>query len=314
MKSQIKYFILGLYLLIAFSPIVANAEVKKRWELEFTHKAPKTFTYVDPLGKRINYSYFTYTITNFTEENIPVILDICIKAERDNYYQDGIHPIIEDGIITAEEKLDGLPLGIRKDRIQELKQELKYLNCQELRNKGQIKPKETIIGLAIFDEINPRTKSFEIMVGGLINIVKYREKKEMEGTLEEKLRYEYECKILKISYLYAGDEFYAQFQKDTSILKKEWIIRNYGPIGSKDTIPLLIKSLEDENPIVRWVAWWLVHRMTDQNFDYNADLSPAENKEAIIRFQEWWAVNKENLVYNLLLNKFEVVIKDDPTK
>ena len=208
-------------------------------------------------------------------------------------------------MIIQEEKLGGIAIGLRKYRIKELKQELKYLNCQEMRTKGKIESKETVVGIAIFTEIDPQARQFEVMIGGLVDVVKHRYQMELEGNLKDKLRYEYEVKIWKITYTYPGDEYYTQVESLKEI-KKERLVRNYGPIGDKNTILTSIKMLENENELLRRVARWILRRMTDENFDYNPENPPEENKESILRWQEWWYINKGKLVYNLKRNKFEV--------
>ncbi len=94
-------------------------------------------------------------------------------------------------------------------------------------------------------------------------------------------------------------------------IKKSWVVRNYGPIGTKDTLPILIESLEDKNPLVREIAFLLLRKLTDQEFEYALEKEPEENKEAVLRWQEWWAVNKDHLVYNLPLNKFSIAAKEN---
>jgi hypothetical protein len=302
-----------------------RSKVTPRWELNFSSQPPKVFTYVTRSGKKENYLYVIYTLTNNTDDNIKLGIDVCIrtilekekepekekeKPEKDKYYQDVIHPFIEDEIIVQEEKLSGLGIGIQKDRIKELKKELQYLNCKEQREKREIKPKETIKGIAIFNEIHPKTVKLEMMVGGLFDVIKWRYQPppNPEGTtIEEKVVYEYECRIWKISYECPGEEFTNQ-TRPLKEIKKEWIIREYGPIGSLKNIESLIEGLQEHNPLLQSIGQYLLERLTGNNFGYDWRKLPEDqdNEKAILRWHEWWDRNKEHLVYNLRLNKFEI--------
>ncbi|MCK4908585.1 MAG: HEAT repeat domain-containing protein [Planctomycetes bacterium] len=305
----------AIFLFALMNPTPASAQVRKRWELGFTNKTPQLFTYVDPNDNKTNYWYLIYTITNHTDDNIRLVLDICIKTDTNKYYQDTWQPIIEDGMISREEKLGGLPLGLQKVRIKELKAELKYLNTREIREKSEIKPKETITGIAVFKELDKQAKEYEVMVGGLVDMVKLS----FTPPPDIQAVYGYEPKILKITYSHEGDEFSKHLQPVTDpvdpekeVKKREWIIRRYGPIGDKDTLQNLIESLKDDNPLIRWIAWWLLRRMTTKDvhekpaFTYQPSLTPNENQKAIKRWQEWWARNNEKLVYNQTDNRFEI--------
>lgn len=313
-----------LALLVLFAGLVAFPvrsednkpflSLKKRWEIDISYQPLKIFTFTDVDGMRINYWYFVYTLNNTGKEPIKLNIDVCLKANirlkppveasgffpkvNAKYYQDSIYPIVEREIITADEKMTGFPVPIREDAITKLKKQLRYLNCKDLREKKEILAGETIQCIAIFEGVDARADQMEIMVGGLVDVVKqyYQDK----TTLVQ----EYESKILRIVFNCEGDEFSKQFSNFEQV-KKEWIIRNYGPIGGKESIDALIGALEDENPVVRWVAWWLLRRMTDNTFDYNPEADAEINKDSINLWKEWWYVNQEKLTYNQTLNKFE---------
>jgi len=312
-------------------------KLKKRWEIDFEYQPLKIFTYVDPLGARANYYYFTYTLTNKSDETIPLNLDINLKVDlnhpdlvatgyqpRIKYYQDSLQPLAEANIIFTEEKLLGLPLGVRKDRAKELKEKLCYLNCQELRVKKDIFASEKITGIAIFEKVDPRARFYEIMVGGLIDVVKRRDPSETQteetknSHIEKDLQearagkpatYEYENRIRRITYLCEGDEFNKQsrpFIED--IIAPKWIIRNYGPIGEKDALKTLIDALTDENPAIRWSSFYLLRRLTGFTFNYDSEkeVSNEDNQKSVKLWQEWWYRNKQKLTYNKDLNQFQV--------
>jgi hypothetical protein len=335
-----RILITAIFLVLFIRPSDAYIEVKKRWEIDFEHKPLKFYTYVDPQGTRKNFYYFTYTLTNKSEQETPLFIDICLKIDlhhptliskgykpKVKYYQNTLHPFVEESIIYTEERLWGLSAALRKDRVKELKEKLSYLNHLELRTKQKILAKETILGLAIFDNVSPLAKVFEIMVGGLVDVVKRRlpeepqsdelskshiERDLKEARMNRNPTYEYENRIRSIVYLAEGSEFNLQSQVLTEeIIAPKWLIRNYGPIDEKDSLKNLIDALEDENPLIRWGSYYLLRRLTALSFNYDAETEPSTeaNQKAIKLWQEWWYRNKEKLSYNKALNQF--VIGDD---
>ncbi|MFH0889154.1 MAG: hypothetical protein V1871_08110 [Planctomycetota bacterium] len=321
----------------------AYIELKKRWEIDFEYQPLKIFTYVDSSNKLINYYYFIYTLTNKSDKTIPLYIDVCLKMDlhhpdliaagyspKVKYYQDSLHPLVEDEIIFAEEKLLGLSLGVRKDKVNDFKSKFFYLNCQELRTKQTILSNEKIIGLAIFENVDRQAKTFEIMIGGLLDSVKRRYSDEIqseevknshiERDIKDALKdkripiskeptFEYENRIRKITYICEGGEFNKQSQALTEIITApQWVVRNYGPIDEKNTLKKMIDSLEDENPEIRWSGWFLLRRLTGLSFNYDTETeaSSEENQKSIKLWQEWWYINKEKLTYNKNLNQFEI--------
>lgn len=313
-------------------------KLKKRWEVDFEYRPLKIFTNVDPLGARKNYYYFTYTLTNKSDETAPLNLDICLKIDlthpdlvaagnksRVKYYQDSLQPLVGENIIFTEEKLLGLSIGIRKDRVKELKEKLLYLNCQELRAKKDLFANETVTGIAIFEEVDPQARLYEIMVGGLVDVVKRRypgeaqpdavkdshiEKDLQEARSGKTPTYEYENRIRKITYLCEGDEFNKQSRPLVEqVIAPKWIIRNYGPMGEKTVLNTLIEALADENPAVRWSSFYLLRRLTGFAFNYDSEkeAKDEENQKSLKLWQEWWYRNKEKLAYNTIMNQFQII-------
>lgn len=337
-KISFVRIIIGIILLSLIGSVSNGyTKLKKRWEIDFEYRPLKVFTNIDPLGARKNYYYFTYTLTNKSDETTPLSMDICLKIDlthpdlvadgyqsRVKYYQNSMQPIIEENIIFTEEKLMGLSLGIRKDRVKELKEKLLYLNCQELRAKKDLFANETVTGIAIFEEVDPQARLYEIMVGGLVDVVKRRypgeaqpdevkdshvEKDLQEARSGKTPDYEYENRIRKITYLCEGDEFNKQSRPlIEQVIAPKWIIRNYGPIGEKNMLKTLVDSLTDENPAIRWSSCYLLRRLTGFSFNYDADkeVSDEDNQKSVKLWQEWWYRNKEKLTYNKTLNQFQI--------
>ena len=59
----------------AASAAAAEAQVKERWRLQFTHEKPQLYTYRTPNDRYENFWYFVYTVENTTDQIVPVIVD-----------------------------------------------------------------------------------------------------------------------------------------------------------------------------------------------------------------------------------------------
>jgi hypothetical protein len=78
---------LPLSILLAVSAALpCTAQVRTRWELDFTHSKPALFPYRGPLGRAENYWYVTYRITNSTQVIVPIQMDMALygNAGKDN--------------------------------------------------------------------------------------------------------------------------------------------------------------------------------------------------------------------------------------
>jgi len=311
------FIIMSCFLLASAQEGDVKSKSRPRWMLEFSANPPQIFTYSAPRNVKENYCYFIFSITNDTDDNIRLGIDVCVRAildenkpERDIYYQDAIRPLIEDQMIVSEEKLAALNQGLQKERIKELKKQFKYLNSKDLMDKKEIKPKETIKCIATFPEFDKRSVKLEVMIGGLTDVVKWRYDTPSEMLVSEsgdKVIYEYECKIYKIIYDSKGGEFWSH-NKMLKEIKKEWLLRNYGPVGDKNGLKIMAESLKDPNPLLRWTGWYLLNQLTGMDFNYDMQKDPADesNVKAIDRYREWIERNSDNLIYNSLLNKFNL--------
>lgn len=59
----------------------AEAQIKNRWRIEWKNSKPKTYAHYDRLGRLTNYWYFTYELTNPTEDRVPILVDIMLYIE-----------------------------------------------------------------------------------------------------------------------------------------------------------------------------------------------------------------------------------------
>jgi len=75
-----KKALLALAMLVA-SAAAAEAQVKERWRLQFTHEKPQLYTYRTPNDRYENYWYFVYTVENATDQIVPSIVDVMLYTE-----------------------------------------------------------------------------------------------------------------------------------------------------------------------------------------------------------------------------------------
>jgi len=332
--SYLHVILTVLLIAVLFNVSSGYFELKKRWQIDFEYKPIKIMTAIDGLGKRQNFHYFVYSLENKSDSAIPLGMDVCLKSDMHHpdlvaqgykpkvkYYQDSFQPLAEEQIIFLEEKLNGLSRTVRKDRIKLLKEKFNYLNLQELREKKEIAPKEKITALAIFENVDPQVKLFEIMVGGLVDVVKRRNNDEelsgetKDSEIEKNLQaaragrtpsFVYENQIRTIQYLAEGGAF-KSFNE--VVIAPKWIIRNYGPVGDINSLDIMVKSLSDENPLIRDVSYTLLRRLTGMSYEYNSEEDPVSeaNQKSIKLWEEWFYRNKTKLTYNRAMNQFEVV-------
>jgi hypothetical protein len=130
----------------------AEAQVKNRWRLHWDNEKPQIHTYRSPADKYENYWYFTFTLSNKTDEIVPLIVDVhlytesgkelqddhlkvdpqSLKSERDNprkaeslkygrFYANVIDPEVEYRIIESHARLGNRSDGIVRESIEAFK-------------------------------------------------------------------------------------------------------------------------------------------------------------------------------------------------
>ncbi len=67
--------------LLGASAAAAEAQVKERWRLQFSHEKPQLYTYRTPNDRYENFWYFVYTVENATDQIVPAIVDVMLYTE-----------------------------------------------------------------------------------------------------------------------------------------------------------------------------------------------------------------------------------------
>lgn len=205
-----------------------------------------------------------------------------------------------------------------------------YLNPPELRKLRVIRPGQKIMGVAIFKNVDPRARVYELHVSGLIDIIK------VTAVTEEEWKMEYEPQTLKLRYVRHGDEFHIENDPLFKLEKKEYVVKKIGPIASKDTVDKLVLALSDTlkkekdwkeqgiaqeeidkrrakdgiDPLDTRTMALAFKLATNMDFGYDPLKDVLENERAVWRIHEWWINNRTKLVFNEITNRYEV--KDDP--
>jgi hypothetical protein len=85
------------------SATIAEAQTKDRWRLTYEQDKPKIYTYRDALDHRENYWYFTFTVSNPTDEVVPLLLDLMIFVESGKDLQHDVKRVDSE---TTQKRLD----------------------------------------------------------------------------------------------------------------------------------------------------------------------------------------------------------------
>jgi hypothetical protein len=263
------------------------------------------------------------------------------------FYANVIDPEVEFKVIEYHAKIGNRSPGIIRESIEALKKgfledppaEFKgrwkkgdrmYLNPREIRAQRFIQPGQKIGGIAIFKNVDPRAHVYELHVGGLVDIVK------LTAVNDDEWKMEYEPQTLKLRWHRQGDPFGIEKDVLFTLDKKEYVSKKIGPIASKDTIDRLVMALADTlkkerdwkdqnvaegdfqkkrqedgiDPLDTRIMAMVFKVATDKDFGYDPHKDVLENERAVWRIHEWWITNRSKLVFNEVLNRFE--IKDDP--
>lgn len=265
---------------------IARADVKKRWELDFTHQRPEHFTFRSPLGKETNYIYMVYTVTNNTPQVCPLIVDVALLVDGREWQQPGFYPVEEEQVIADADNLRGYSVGIQKELIQDFKKRHKYLNKSDMRAIGTLAPGETVHCLAIFRDMAFRYNTVEVMVSGLVDPVTYKWAHDPgKSTADSKIYLRYENRVFRLTYERTGDQFYS-FERGWTLTKHDWIAVGVNPAVTKDDVAELVKGLTNDDPLIRRVAQDVLIRYTaaarkDMDLDKLLSNNPKDKVEAL---------------------------------
>ncbi|MBI4566067.1 MAG: hypothetical protein HY716_15380 [Planctomycetes bacterium] len=257
----------------------AEAQVHRRWKLDYTHEKPRVYTYRNSTGELENYWFLVYTIRNNTDQIIPILIDHMMYTETGKELQTDyrkvdpdrakevaenprqyeplkfgkftsnviLPPEVEYKLIEYHAKLGNRSDGIIRESIEELKQGDEkgnrwYLNPREMRMQRFIRPGQAFHGVAIFKGIDPRARILEVHISGLWDVMRVEQYFAETDELDD-ITIVYENRVLKYSYDFKGDEF--ERERDFLALRRspEWVIKHIGPVASKTTIDTLIATL-----------------------------------------------------------------------
>jgi hypothetical protein len=82
--------------LVLSSLAAAEAQTKPRWKLEWEHTKPQIYTHRNDVDRLENIWFFTYTITNATDEVIPILLDLMLYTETGKDLQNDVRKVDPD--------------------------------------------------------------------------------------------------------------------------------------------------------------------------------------------------------------------------
>lgn len=122
------------------------------------------------------YLYFTYTVTNPTDKDLSLYLDVALETERKTGYQNEIDPTVQ---AMVEQRMNK-----------------KYLNIADMRS-ARIAAGETKDCIAIFGRIDPAPDFLDVVIRGIADRVTFEGGKRF---IEEK--------ALVFRYWRPGDEFH----------------------------------------------------------------------------------------------------------
>jgi hypothetical protein len=363
-KRAVQALALGLALTMAVS---VDADVRKRWFLDFElgvpkeivvlppvkgtsgdapdrvylHNKPEMFQYRDRLGKTTLVWFVPFTLKNPSKDQyVPLTVDLTLRTEsgrdfnhdilrtdpataaRGRFYASVVQePDLELRIISRLEKLGNRNEEMQRERVQELKRENKYLNPAELRRKQVLKPGEEVTGLAIYQNVDRTSDTLELAIDGLVDVAR------IVKIDRERTHYTYENKVLHYYFDVPGDEFgkSSDFVSCGFPKSRKWDVMQVLPSCSKEDLPVLIEALAADDPVmdealkkrlpsvvygpnVRRGAYDSLRKLTGLDYPFDADKPPTEpeNLNTIRLFREWWTRNSEKLVYNDIMNRFEV--------
>jgi len=176
MKQRTFVILIAVVMMLGIGHSISFAKAKDFWKLEFQNETPTNILIKDPIQGETRYWYFTYAVTNSSDQERNFSLRIVLETEDNDKYEALVHSLVQKRI---ERKLED-----------------EFLDIQAMR--GTIAPGETKKGIAVFRAIPKIADTFVLWVSGLTNAY--------AGNLDrapDKLKY----KVLRIEYIRKGDEY-----------------------------------------------------------------------------------------------------------
>src|SRR5262245_39179520 len=154
---------------------VSHSEAAVRTRLDV--KADKIGTLLlDGLSGYGPYLYFVYTVTNPTDKELSLYLDLTVETDTPFKYRNGVDPAVEQ---AAEQRL-------KKD----------LLNISEMRS-AKIAPGETKECIAVFGKLDASVDFIDVVIRGLVDRVAFEGDKRL-----------IEDRALVFKYWRPGDEYH----------------------------------------------------------------------------------------------------------
>lgn len=192
-----KIRIIGIVIVLSTLSLIQLHAKPTIYYLKFENDTPDRIEIFQKEGSPKVYWYMTYKITNDTNDDWRIMINIRAKTDSHKKYHDLSFPLAKESI---EEKL-----GKKFNGIRDVSQTI-------------IKAGETKECVAIFNAIDPEMDKLRIYIEGLTNDIKVED---IKGRPNKRRVTD---KILKLVYKRPGDEFHAML-KTLEFVKKEWIKR-----------------------------------------------------------------------------------------
>lgn len=176
------------------------------WVLDFTYRKPR-YIMVDIPGKgRKLIWYMTYRVMNRTGEERPFIPEFTLVDDEGNSYRDKVLPSAQRAVIAREDPTRSKGL----------------LNSVTISKPIPATPEEgepiVRYGVAFWEDVDLKTKSFDIFVTGLSNGYVRVDEPDAEETILRR-------KTLRLRFFKRGDQFQVSEKEIEHAEDPEWIYR-----------------------------------------------------------------------------------------
>lgn len=138
--------------LLLIAPAPGQEEPAAPWQLDFTHGALETYSLTYKDGSARTFYYMPFTIKNGSTTAAP--LHLVIKAS------------VNAGL-KKREVLPALPEPDAEEALRRISRAPDMKNVQEINKVGELKPGESLRGIAVFGTFNREWDSATITVAGL---------------------------------------------------------------------------------------------------------------------------------------------------